>query len=462
MRLLSRYEDRLNSVSLRILNTTRKSIEASALFLYTIFVKITDKKRRIMSRQSTTQTANTVVILTLIMTIIIDVMGVGLVFPIIPSLFIGKSALLVNPETSDHLRTILYGLAMGAWPAGIFLGTPFLGQLSDRFGRKRIILLCLGLTAVSYALAGVAIVMHRLILFLLARFLAGFFGGSFSIAQAVIADISPAEKKARNLGWITLAASLGIIIGPAISSLTLGNGSISAFAKPFWFATFLAAANTLSIFLLLKETFTTNTHAATIQLYKIFTAFTTIFTDKRTWILACVFLLMELGWGFYIQEIPLVLTQLFHFQARSIGYFFTLVGFAMMLCVLFIQPKLISRFQLKPLYIASATIQSAILILSVVIPTLRVHVGVVVIAAIANILCYTSCLTLFSNAVGDDEQGHVMGGTGCAFGAAWMLNALLLGPLTNISIFLPLILASLGIFLSALCLIPYKPEKKSS
>ena len=386
--------------------------------------------------------------------------AVGLVFPVIPSLFIGKSAILVAADTPNHLRTILYGLAMGAWPAGLFFGTPFLGELSDRFGRKRILLLCLSITALSYALAGAALLDKALIVFIISRFLAGFFGGSFTIAQAIIADISPEDVKARNLGWITLAASLGIIIGPSISSFTVYNSSANAFAIPFWIATALAALNTVSIFLLLQETFITSTKAP-IKLQKILTAFLDIFTDKRTWLLAIVFFLFELGWGFYIQEIPLVLTQLFHFKARSIGYVFTAFGFAMMIAVLFIQPDLVKRFRLKSLFIFSAFIQACMIALTFIYPTLKVNWIVIVISAIVNILCYTSCLTLFSEAVTEKEQGKVMGGTGCAFGAAWMLNALLIGPLVNIYLLIPIVLASLCILLSSLVMLPYRQQRAS-
>ena len=394
----------------------------------------------------------TLVILTLILTIIIDVMGMGLVFPVIPSLFISQSAILVTTDLPEHVRIILYGLAMGSWPAGIFFGTPFLGELSDRFGRKRILLTCLGITALSYALAGFALLHSALALFLIARFLAGFFGGSFTIAQAVIADISPAKLKARNLGWITLAASLGIIVGPSISSLTITHVSAHSFAIPFWIAATLAAFNTLCILVLLQETHEIAMKTK-IKLHKIFTAFLIIFTDKRTWLLAIIFFLLQLGWGFYIQEIPLVLTQFFHFKARTIGYFFTTFGFALMIGVLFVQPALLKRFRLKPLFITSAIAQALLLSLTFLMPTLKVHWSVMLLGAILNLLCYTSCLTLFSESVSEEEQGQVMGGTGCAFGAAWMLNALCLGFLANRSLFLPLILASVCILLSGLAMI---------
>jgi len=408
------------------------------------------------AHQKTLHTSS-LIIPTLIITIVVDVMGMGLVFPIIPSLIMGHSAILVSTSTPANIKMIFYGLAMGAWPAGIFFGTPFLGELSDRVGRKRILLFCLSITAFAYGLACVAILQQSFLLFLLARFLAGFSGGSFTIAQAVITDISRNHQKARNLGWITLAASIGIIIGPAISSIAVSNTTLSRITMPFWIAMVLALLNCLSLWILLKETHTP-TNNAHLKLQRMFTSFTFIITDKRTWLLAVTFFLLELGWGFYIQEIPLVLTQLFHFNARSLGLVFTGLGIAMMVGVLFIQPLLLKHFPLKPLCIASAIMQALLFTLVYFMPTLGVNWSVVILGAIGNLLCYTCCLTLFSDAVTTKEQGQVMGGTGCIFGAAWMLNALLLGPLMNINLLLPLLLAALCILASGAVISPYQPK----
>ena len=143
-------------------------------------------------------------------TLVLDVTGVGLIVPILPTLI----AEFHGGDESASAFT--FGLLVAIYSAMQFIFAPLLGSLSDRYGRRPIILLSLLGAGLDYFLLAWA---PTLAWFFLARILAGITGANFSAASAYIADISPPEKRAANFGMIGAAFGLGFIIGPALGGL---------------------------------------------------------------------------------------------------------------------------------------------------------------------------------------------------------------------------------------------------
>lgn len=163
-------------------------------------------------------------------TIFIDSVGFGIIMPVLPQLLmdVGKLSL---PDAIE----------LGAWiglmmAVATFFAAPLLGNLSDRYGRRPVLLLSLGGLAVDYLL--LAIVQTVPLLFA-ARVLSGVFGGSFAPAQAAIADITIPAERARNFGLVSAAFGVGFVAGPAIGGL-LGELGPRA---PFVAAAALSAVN---------------------------------------------------------------------------------------------------------------------------------------------------------------------------------------------------------------------------
>ncbi len=138
-------------------------------------------------------------------TIFLDLLGVGILVPVIP--------FLVRRFESDALTV---GMLALSFSAAQFLASPILGVLSDRYGRRPILLLSLLGSAFGYFLFGWA---GALWMMFLGRIIDGFTGGNISAAQAYIADISPPEDRAKNFGLVGAAFGLGFIIGPALGGL---------------------------------------------------------------------------------------------------------------------------------------------------------------------------------------------------------------------------------------------------
>jgi len=173
-------------------------------------------------------------------TLLLDSIGFGLIMPVYPRL-------LVEVTGESLSRAAVYGGWLGfAFAAMQFVFAPVLGNLSDRFGRRRVILFAVGTLGIDYIIMGFAPTLAWLFI---GRAIAGAAGASFTPAYAYVADISPPEKRAQNFGVVGAAFGIGFIIGPAIGGLlgTLGSRA------PFFAAAALSLINFCYGFLVLPE-----------------------------------------------------------------------------------------------------------------------------------------------------------------------------------------------------------------
>ena len=173
--------------------------------------------------------------------IFIDAIGFGLIMPVLPQLLMRVG----NIELSDAIGVGAWmGLAMAV---ASFISAPILGNLSDRYGRRPIMLISLGGLAVDYLFLAVA---HTLPLIFIGRILSGAFGGSYSTAMAAIADITPVEERAKTFGFVSAAFGVGFVLGPAIGGL-LGEYGERA---PFYVAAAMAGLNFIYGLIVFPET----------------------------------------------------------------------------------------------------------------------------------------------------------------------------------------------------------------
>lgn len=173
-------------------------------------------------------------------TVLIDVIGVGIIIPVIPSLI----ETLTNSGLAEAAK--YGGWLMFSYAIMQFIFAPVLGSLSDRFGRRPILLISLFGLGINYLIHAFA---PTIVWLFAARFLAGICGGSISTASAYIADISEPEKKSQNFGLIGVAFGLGFIIGPVIGGI-LGKIAVSL---PFIAAAALTFLNVLYGYFVLPE-----------------------------------------------------------------------------------------------------------------------------------------------------------------------------------------------------------------
>ncbi len=286
-----------------------------------------------------------------ILTIFLDVLGVGILMPVLPQLIF---RIFEPAGYSYHSSLIILGWLTAIYPLMQFLSTPILGQLSDRYGRKSILGFSLFGTAVGYALFAIGIITKNIPLLFFARAMDGITGGNLSVARAVIADVSPPEKRTKNFGLIGAAFGFGFVMGPYIGA-RLAAPNVSFFgllntphwfgpAVPFWFTAILSIVNTLLVLFILPET---HKHINT----KLKMAWTKSIDNIRHAAahpsLRIIFASEFLFWGgftFFTTFFQILLIQKLGFKVNNVGDFFAYIGVCIALTQGLLTPRLAKRF----------------------------------------------------------------------------------------------------------------------
>jgi MFS transporter, DHA1 family, tetracycline resistance protein len=182
-------------------------------------------------------------ILVIFLTVFIDLIGFGIIVPLIPSF-------------SEHLgaKGVVIGLIFASFSLMQFVFSPIWGRLSDRYGRRPILLISTAGASASYVLfarcTGLENHTAALWLMVVSRLFAGLCGGNITVAQAYIADISPPEERSKKMGLIGMAFGLGFILGPFIGGVSLRHLGDTG---PGWVAAALCAANFVLAWFILTE-----------------------------------------------------------------------------------------------------------------------------------------------------------------------------------------------------------------
>ena len=189
-----------------------------------------------------TRTPGKNALLFIFITVMLNMIGFGVIMPVMPQLIMD-----VTGEDLSHAAQ-WGGYLSAVYAVMQFIMMPIIGGLSDRFGRRPVLLVSLAAYSIDFLIMAIA---PEIAVIVVARILAGAFAATFSTANAYIADISPPEKRAANFGLMGAAFGLGFIIGPAIGGLLGGQFGPRA---PFYFVAALGAINLLYGLLVLPET----------------------------------------------------------------------------------------------------------------------------------------------------------------------------------------------------------------
>ena len=185
---------------------------------------------------------------TVFLAVLIDLMGFGIILPLLPFY-----------ASAFHASAIQIGLLYSIYSFSQLIFSPIWGGLSDRYGRRPIMLLSTFGAAVAYVIFGLA---HTLWLLFFSRLIAGIMGGNISTAQAYVADVTTHEDRAKGMGMIGAAFGIGFVAGPAIASVLIHPGFLdwigfvhkNKFAVPGFFAAFMSTASFMLVLFKLPET----------------------------------------------------------------------------------------------------------------------------------------------------------------------------------------------------------------
>jgi len=249
------------------------------------------------------------------LTLLNDRLGESIVFPLLP--------FLLATFTSDGR---VLGLLAGSYAVAQFAFTPLIGALSDRFGRKPVISVCVAGSVVGLALFALTVSLPGMPLALLfgARLIDGVSGGTAATASAVLADISPPEKRAKAFGLIGVAFGLGFILGPALGGL-LGRLNVTL---PLLVAVAIAVLNLVLVLTLLPETHPMEARRAMPRKRDLnpFAALQRVFTNPQVRRLCVAFFLFFLAFNGFTAVLVLYFKQAFNWGPGLAAAAFLVVG----------------------------------------------------------------------------------------------------------------------------------------
>ncbi len=267
------------------------------------------------------------------LTIFLDMLGIGILVPIFPMLVVPHSPFKITPIAwSMQDGFVMAGWLMAAYPLAQFICTPILGQLADKYGRKKVLSLSIGGTVVAYLLFAFAITSKNLPLLFFARIIDGCSGGNISVAQAVIGDISNPKDRAKNFGLIGIALGLGFVCGPFLGGKLSDPSVIHWFnlTTPFIFAAGLGLVNLLLIIFILPETLLVSKDQRinlTRPLHNLLKAFQ---IKQLKNILPATFM-FNAGFTFFTTFWGIILANKYNFTGGQIGNFFAYMGIMIIL-----------------------------------------------------------------------------------------------------------------------------------
>ncbi len=264
----------------------------------------------------------------LFLTIFIDMLGIGILIPVFPLLVLPNSPDVIMPAGwTIQQGFILLGWLSAAYPLAQFFAAPVLGQLADRFGRKKILALSVAGTMVGYILFAFGIALHNIPLLFFSRILDGLTGGNISVAQAAIADVSTPKNRARNFGFIGMAFGLGFILGPYIGGKLADPSVLSWFNAqiPFYFTALLCLLNVFLILIFFPETLKI-AKKARIDITKPFHNVVAAFSKPGIRSIMPTSFLFTAGFTFFTTFFAIVLAQKFAFKQGNTGDYFAYVG----------------------------------------------------------------------------------------------------------------------------------------
>jgi DHA1 family tetracycline resistance protein-like MFS transporter len=336
-------------------------------------------------------------LLVIFITVFIDLVGFGIVIPVLPFYAEG---------TRFGATPSQVGLLFASYSVMQLVFSPVLGRLSDKYGRRPVLLVSLLGTALGFLILGFATTLWMLFV---GRILDGISGGNISTAQAYIADVTTKENRAKGMGLIGAAFGLGFVFGPAIGGI-MSRWGINV---PFLFAGGLALANAVLLYFALPETVTPD-HPARISAASG-RGWNQLLGALRQPVLASVLTIYFLGIvAFSIMTATFSLFMMFRlgYDAYHTGWIFAFVG----VISAFIQGGLIGRLVKKfgepLLIIIGALLFTASL---VVVPLVKPSTGLITflligaVTSIGQALSAPTLTSLASKSASAADQGSVLG-----------------------------------------------------
>ncbi|MEO9774246.1 MFS transporter [Roseibium sp.] len=391
--------------------------------------------------------------ITLLFVVFVDMLGQGLVFPILNSLIMTPGTSMLPADTPEAARHFDYGLIIGVFFLCWFFGAPYISKISDVIGRRNAILICLVGALGGYALTIAALYLNSFALLILGRAITGLTAGNQPIAQAAMIDGSTDdEDRNRNMGYIITGVSFGLVGGPIIGGVLSDPailGSMANVKLPFYACFALVA---MAIVLVLFGFRDARDDQAEREPFvfrpaEIFELMLKIRAYPKVMRLTVVFLLFHIAnMSFYI-FVDNYLTSRFGYGTLGGSMVMLTIGFALAFSSTFLVVPAQKRFSKEAILGLTFTVWALSAAAFIAAPNALLTFIPVFCFYFVFGIAYPTFLGLYSAAVGDEEQGWVMGVTIAVFTLVAGVISLVGGELIGLDLDLPFY----GVIVAAVC-----------
>ena len=381
----------------------------------------------------------------------LSILGVGVIIPVIPFI-VGN---YVDPHKTNEFA-LYVGLLISLYSFCQFFAAPVLGALSDRYGRRPVLLFCLLGSAIGYILFGIG---GSLLILFIARAIDGITGGDISTVIAYIADVTKPQERGKYFGIVGATIGFGFIVGPTVGGL-VSSISLSA---PVFLAAGLTLINMLYGFFVLPESLDKQHRMADFSLQHLnpFTQLQYILKNNMLKTLMLIGFFYFVAFSELTSIISVFFKDILHWTPENIGYYFLVLGICDMFTQGYLTGKLLPKFGPVKLVFAGFLVTAFAYFINAIIPIFTfvfLAYAYIVIYAFGSGLFEPSFGGLISGVAGPQEQGRVQGASQSMQSITRMLGPLLAAFLYQFNQSLPWISCVLFSLVGAILLYRYKSQ----
>jgi MFS transporter, DHA1 family, tetracycline resistance protein len=375
-------------------------------------------KFRSHNEQNTEQTVDKHALIFGLISVFLCGIGFTIIAPVVP--------FLVQPYTSNPgEQAIAVTLLTSVYAVCVLFAAPGLGALSDRYGRRPVLLVCLLGSAIGYLVFGLG---GTLWVLFAGRIIDGITGGTISAIFAYFADIIPPEQRTKYFGWVSAVVGVGTVIGPTLGGLLAKFG----YSMPMYFGAIITLLNVVYGFFFMPESLDKNNRLKEITFVRLnpFTQLASVLSIKNLKRLLVSAFLLWIPNGSLQAVFSQFTIDTFSFQPALIGLMFSIMGFQDIISQGFIMPKLLIKLsdtQIAILGMVSEIIGYSLIALSALFSYYPIFIVGMFIFGFGDSVFGPSFNGMLSKSVDSSEQGRIQGGSQSIQALARMIGPIIGG-----------------------------------